>query len=101
MPQTIDTKKAKQEFGDWVSYLGEDAALHGEYLTKLGNLTMLGKKLNIVASNNPFEAKKVEYEKSEITMTRELVKYKAWGLKLIDTRTKVLAKQATELWRLA
>ncbi len=101
MPQTIDTKKAKQEFGDWVSYLGEDVALHGEYLTKLGNLTMLGKKLNIVASNNPFEAKKVEYEKSEITMTRELVKYKAWGLKLIDARTKVLAKQATELWRLA
>lgn len=100
MPQTIDTKKAKQEFGDWVSYLGEEAALHGEYLTKLGNLTMLGKKLNIVASNNPFEAKKVEYEKSEIAMTRELAKNAAWGLKFIDARTKVLAKQATELWRL-
>ncbi|MFZ2560281.1 MAG: DUF262 domain-containing HNH endonuclease family protein [Candidatus Nanoperiomorbaceae bacterium] len=101
MPQTIDTKKAKLEYGDWVSYLGEDAILHGEYLTKLGNLTMLGKKLNIVASNNPFEAKKVEYEKSEIAMTRELAKNEAWGLKLIDARTKVLAKQATELWRLA
>jgi hypothetical protein len=101
MPQTIDTKKAKQEFGDWVSYLGEDAALHGEYLTKLGNLTMLGKKLNIVASNNPFESKKIEYEKSEIAMTRELAKNEAWGLKLIDDRTKLLAKQATELWRLA
>lgn len=100
MPQTIDTKKAKQEFGDWVSYLGEEAALHGEYLTKLGNLTMLGKKLNIIASNNPFEAKKVEYEKSEIAMTRELAKNAAWGLKFIDARTKVLAKQATELWRL-
>lgn len=101
VPQTIDTKKAKLEYGDWVSYLGEDAILHGEYLTKLGNLTMLGKKLNIVASNNPFEAKKVEYEKSEIAMTRELAKNEAWGLKLIDARTKVLAKQATELWRLA
>lgn len=101
MPQTIDTKKAKLEYGDWVSYLGEDAILHGEYLTKLGNLTMLGKKLNIVASNNPFEAKKVEYKKSEIAMTRELAKNEAWGLKLIDARTKVLAKQATELWRLA
>lgn len=101
MPQTIDTKKAKLEYGDWVSYLGEDAILHDEYLTKLGNLTMLGKKLNIVASNNPFEAKKVEYEKSEIAMTRELAKNEAWGLKLIDARTKVLAKQATELWRLA
>lgn len=100
MPQTIDTKKAKQEFGDWVSYLGEDAALHAEYLTKLGNLTMLGKKLNIVASNNPFDAKKVEYEKSEIAMTRQLAENEAWGLRLIDARTKELAKQATELWRL-
>lgn len=101
MPQTIDTKKAKEELGDWVSYLGEDAALHSEYLTKLGNLTMLGKKLNITASNNPFEAKKVEYEKSEIAMTRELAKYDSWGIKQIDERTKKLAKQTTSLWSLS
>ena len=101
MPQTIDTKKAKEELGDWVSYLGEDAALHGEYLTKLGNLTMLGKKLNIVASNNPFEAKKVEYEKSEIAMTRELAANASWGLKQIDVRTEKLTKQAVALWSLA
>ena len=101
MPQTIDTKKAKEELGDWVSYLGEDAALHGEYLTKLGNLTMLGKKLNIVASNNPFEARKVEYEKSEIAMTRELAANASWGLKQIDVRTEKLTKQAVALWSLA
>lgn len=100
MPQTIDTTKAKQEFGDWVSYLGKDAALHREYLTKLGNLTMLGKKLNIVASNNPFEAKKIEYEKSEIAMTRELANNETWSLELIDARTKLLSQQATILWRL-
>jgi uncharacterized protein with ParB-like and HNH nuclease domain len=100
MPQTIDTKKSKAEFGDWMSYLGEDAALHGEYLTKLGNLTMLGKKLNIVASNNPFEAKKVEYAKSEIIMTKDLAKNDKWGLKQINTRTEKLSKQATELWKL-
>jgi uncharacterized protein with ParB-like and HNH nuclease domain len=101
MPQTIDTKRSKEEFGDWVSYLGEDAALHSEYLVKLGNLTMLGKKLNIVASNNPFEAKKIEYEKSEIAATRELANVKEWGLIQIDLRTAELAKKATELWRLA
>jgi uncharacterized protein with ParB-like and HNH nuclease domain len=100
MPQTIDTKKSKAELGDWMSYLGEDAALHSEYLTKLGNLTMLGKKLNIVASNNPFEAKKVEYEKSDIATTRELAGVAEWGLTQIDERTKVLAIKATELWRL-
>jgi uncharacterized protein with ParB-like and HNH nuclease domain len=100
MPQTIDTKKSKEELGDWMSYLGEDAARHGEYITKLGNLTMLGKKLNIVASNNPFEAKKIEYEKSEITMTRDLSKYEEWGLLQIDARTEELTKIATKLWSL-
>lgn len=101
MPQTIDTKKSKEELGDWMSYLGEDAARHGEYITKLGNLTMLGKKLNIVASNNPFEAKKIEYEKSEITMTRDLSKYDEWGLLQIDARTEELTKIATKLWSIA
>jgi hypothetical protein len=101
MPQTIDTKKSKEELGDWMSYLGEDAARHGDYITKLGNLTMLGKKLNIVASNNPFEAKKIEYEKSEITMTRDLSKYDEWGLLQIDARTEELTKIATKLWSIA
>ena len=101
MPQTIDTNKAKEELGDWVAYLGDDVALHGEYLTKLGNMTMLGKKLNIVASNNPYTAKKVEYEKSEIAMTRELALNESWGLKQIDERNEKLAKQATKLWSLA
>jgi uncharacterized protein with ParB-like and HNH nuclease domain len=100
MPQTISTKRAKEEFGDWVAYLGEDATLHGEYLTKLGNLTMLGKKLNIVASNNPFEAKKIEYSKSKIDMTKLLTKYETWGLTQIEDRTEILAKQATKLWKL-
>jgi hypothetical protein len=63
-------------------------------------MTMLGKKLNIVASNNPYIAKKVEYEKSEIAMTRELSLNESWGLKQIDERNEKLAKQATELWRL-
>lgn len=100
MPQTIETKKAKEELGDWVSYLGDEAAFHDEYLAKLGNLTMLGKKLNIVASNNPFVAKKVEYEKSDIAMTKALATYESWGMKQIDARTNELAEQATELWRL-
>ncbi len=100
MPQTIDTKKAKEEFGDWVSYLGEGVIRHSEYLTKLGNLTLLDRELNIKASNNPFEAKKMEYVESEIAMTRELTEYGEWKLKQIDDRTEALAKQATRLWRL-
>lgn len=101
MPQTIDTKKAKQELGDWVSYLGQDVTLHAEYLAKLGNLTMLGKKLNIVASNNPYESKRVEYAKSEIAMTKALASIEVWGMKQIDDRTEELTRKATALWRLS
>jgi hypothetical protein len=37
IPQTINTKKSKTEFGDWESYLGEGATLnHGDFVNKIG-----------------------------------------------------------------
>ena len=48
----------KQEFGDWIKYLGNNTLEnHKKYVNTIGNFTLLGEKLNIIASNNPFEAK--------------------------------------------
>ena len=63
IPQKIKTKKAKEEFGDWVTYLGEDAELqHNKFVSKIGNLTIVPGELNIGASNNPFVKKKGAYK---------------------------------------
>ena len=58
VPQKIKTKTSKHEFGDWEKYLGKEAEKHGEFLNKIGNLTLLHDKLNINASNHPFTEKK-------------------------------------------
>ncbi len=99
IPQKIKTKRAKVEFGDWVTYLGDKAELqHPKYVSKIGNLTIFSGTLNIGASNNPFGNKKKAYKESGIIMTRELAGLSTFKFKQVDVRSKELAKTAVSLW---
>ena len=99
MPQKIETKKAKEEFGDWVTYLGEKAELHHpNYLSRIGNLTLFAGKLNIGASNGPFARKKAAYAESAILMTQELATMSQFKFKQIEKRSRQLADLAVKLW---
>jgi len=102
IPQTINTKKAIKEYGNWGSYLGKEAlSNHSEYIDKIGNYTLLGQKLNIKASNNPFRAKKKEYKKSNIHLTKKLAeKYSTFKFKQVDERSLDFAKIALKIWNL-
>lgn len=100
MPQTITTKKSKEEYGDWEKYLGEEGTkMHRAMVSKIGNLTLLAAPLNIKASNNPFLSKKIEYEKSDIKLTRQLRDFDEFKLQQIEVRSKELAKKAVKIWR--
>lgn len=102
IPQTISTKKAIKEYGDWVSYLGKEAlSKHGEYVNRVGNYTLLGQKLNIKASNNPFRAKKKQYKKSNIRLTQKLVEeYSTFKFRQVEKRSCDFAKIARKIWTL-
>lgn len=102
IPKTIDTKKSKKEFGDWITYLGKDSLTeHKHYVNRVGNFTLLGQKLNISASNNPFKSKLTEYEKSNIAMTKEIFEdYEDFRFEEVEKRSKDLAKRAKKLWRI-
>jgi uncharacterized protein with ParB-like and HNH nuclease domain len=101
VPQTIDTKKSQEEYGDWISYLGENAlALHKRYVNKIGNMTLLAGPLNISGSNNPFETKKEKYTLSNILLTKELKNYDEFRFEQIDNRGKELAELALQIWTL-
>jgi uncharacterized protein with ParB-like and HNH nuclease domain len=102
IPLTISTKKAQREYGDWVTYLGKDAeANHEHYVDRIGNYTLLAQKLNITASNNPFGAKKREYRKSNIRMTKELASsYRAFRYKQVKFRSQKFAEIAVGIWSL-
>lgn len=99
MPQKIKTKKSKDEFGDWMSYLGKNAEeLHWRYVDRIGNLTLFAGALNIGASNNPFGRKKRAYKQSAILITKELASKSNFKFKDIDRRSIQLANAAVGLW---
>lgn len=99
IPQKIKTKKAKDEFGDWVSYLGDKAeSQHPKYVARIGNLTLFAGALNISASNNPFGMKKKAYQDSGILLTKELASIEDFKFENVDWRSSALAAKAVELW---
>lgn len=99
IPQVIDTKKAKAEFGDWPDYLGEGwKKKHATHLHRIGNMTLLADELNISASNNPFQAKKSQYKESNIQLTKKVLGYKAFKFNTVVARSEEFAKSAVTIW---
>jgi len=101
IPQTILTKRAKKEFGDWVEYLGENAVTkHKRYVSVIGNLTLIAGELNIKASNNPFNNKKDNYKESNIKLNDSLANYyRQFKFPQIEERGKELTKIALKIWK--
>lgn len=100
IPQTIETKKAKLELGDWPTYLGDGwKKKHAVFVHKIGNMTLLADELNISASNNPFLAKKKKYKQSNIQITKNIAtSYGAFRFNTVAQRSQALARIAVQLW---
>jgi hypothetical protein len=71
------------------------------YIWHIGNLTVLGKRINMKARNKAFADKCVEnYSKSEIMMTQDLTRLPAaWDEAAIKARATRLAKTIAQLWK--
>jgi hypothetical protein len=93
-------------------------ANYDEYKNKLGNLTLLEKPINIVASNGFFSAKKDEYRKCKYYLTSSIVEitkvghnssinrineklqaFDDWSASSIDQRQVLLLKLSREVWK--
>lgn len=100
----------------WVA--NNPGMVYDDYKNKLGNLTLLEKPINIVASNNFYAAKQVEYRKSGNYLTKSLVEltdvglntsitrintklasFSSWNGTSIDQRHLLLIGLAQELWK--
>lgn len=71
---------------------------HEAYVSRIGNLTLLAKKLNISARNSKFADKLEYYEKSQILMTKELLASTEWNETKISARQKLFASMASSIW---
>lgn len=101
IPQSIYSKRSKNYYGDWETYLGENAVIkHAMYVNRIGNFTLLGQTLNIVASNNPYQEKLNEYKKSSLLLTKEIVKeFKEFRYQDVEIRCEYFASLGLKIWR--
>ncbi len=93
-------------------------AVYNDYKNRLGNLTLLEKPINIVAGNDFYAAKQVEYSKSGNYLTRSLVvltdvgqntsisrinaklaAFPAWKAADIERRHAMLIALAQDVWK--
>ena len=93
-------------------------AKYDECKNRLGNLTLLEKPINIVASNDFFELKKAEYKKSKHYLTNSIVEltvvgkdssinrineklkaFEKWTATSIDQRQAMLIGLAKDVWK--
>lgn len=100
IPKAADKPGTKKDLGDWPSYLGEGwKSKHTKMLHRIGNMTLLADELNVVASNNPFLAKRREYAESNIQLTKDLVEFPQFKFKQVEDRSKAFAIQAVAMWK--
>lgn len=78
---------------------GEKWIEHSTYVKRLGNLTLLDKRLNAQVKNSSFLVKKEKaYQDSRLEITKQLLKYEAWSPTSIDQRQNELLIMAKVMW---
>ena len=82
------------------SWGGEaNQALLEPYTWHIGNLTMLGERLNRKAKNSEYDIKQQKYANSELEMPREIAaKYATWDINSIEQRAKSLVPLVVSIW---
>jgi hypothetical protein len=90
----FDAKK----YSTWPDYLSTSKEDFQSVVNEIGNLCILEERLNIEASDDPFEQKKEIYEDSNFKMPRAIARNSEWSIDLINERTERLAEAAPEIW---
>lgn len=77
---------------------GERWNNHLLYINRLGNLTLLSRRINSAIQNGNFLTKKPSYEESELLVTSELLDKTEWTPEQVDLRQLEMSKKASIIW---
>jgi len=77
---------------------GQRWANHDQQINRIGNLSLLDKRINSSIRNGPFAAKKAHYAKSEIVMTKALAELEDWTHESIAVRQTTLGGMVSAVW---
>ena len=71
---------------------------HASIINRIGNLTLLDRRLNTAAKNAAFVNKIPYYRESELLLNAELHQEAGWGIEEINRRQIVLSQHVAEIW---
>lgn len=72
-----------------------------DFISRLGNLTLLNENVNKEIQNGQFPNKKKKYRESNLDINKKTVcRYNKWTARAIKHRENVLADHASEIWNL-
>lgn len=77
---------------------GANWAQHDRVINRIGNLSLLDKRLNSAIKNGSFAAKTASYAASEILITRELSELDDWNEDRVAARQAAFANLAPTIW---
>src|SRR5713101_8497371 len=72
---------------------------HDQWVYRLGNLTIMSRRLNTTVKNSDFATKRPLYAQSDILITRELGGETLWDQAAINQRQNRMVADATAIWR--
>lgn len=78
---------------------GERWIEHTNALNRLGNLSLLSRKLNTTIKNASFPEKKPYYAQSELYITQDLAQFDNWSPSKIAERQIALSQNVAAIWR--
>ena len=71
-----------------------------QYVTRLGNLTLLSKNSNRKADKDNFTEKKDIYRQSNLKLLEKICDYDQWNPDTVNDYQSFLAKKAVEIWKI-
>jgi hypothetical protein len=77
---------------------GERWADHNLVINRIGNLTLLARRLNTQIRNGNFEAKRPAYSASDLRLTNSLMAFPDWNTARVNERQNTLATYAVQIW---
>ncbi len=72
---------------------------HHAFINRIGNLTLLSRRLNTGIKNAPYAQKRPSYVDSQLLITNQLPDIELWSPDAIEQRQAALAEDALQIWQ--
>lgn len=84
--------------GEWIDSFGKDD--YNEHIDRLGNMTLVSKKLNQELSRKNFNEKKKTLKVSKQKITEKIQEYETWNSETVNDRQNWMATYAVQKWKI-